>query len=436
MIDQHYDLHAKEKTIEDINAWPDVDLVAVTGDIVATGGNAGEYAFAKLFFSKLTKPVCFIGGNHDYIYPDSFLLDPATGHHLKEASPERRAGKLQRFKETWGMRELFYSRRMGNYLLVFLTPDALTGNDSCRITDRQLDWLKTELQRNRTTATIIFFHAPLVGTGTGGRDDAGKGDGDLNYAEPKVGIRAALRDNPQVFMWVSGHVHIAPTNEDFKSPRNLYENHVMVIHNPDMNGSSRLHNTDTTSTKHENQWTNSLFLYPDRVEIRTYDHKQGVWLHDLDRTVAPWAGRGYGLYGFPGAPLAREPSDYGLFLDTTDHFRPACNLGINSRFVGIDFNFDPPRAPQLTNLEHRPEEQEFSCLRVAELVNGSTLGRKKSGRTLPAGPLSSKPVGGGGSFTRRRCFRSPSCHRIIHLPISHSPPPIMGDWRSAGFQQP
>ncbi len=277
-------LPAKEQAIADINHWQDVDLVVVTGDIVATGGDASEYAFAKQFFKKLTKPACFIGGNHDYIYPDHFVLNPATGHHVKEKSPELRAKKLQRFKETWGLPELFYGKRMNNYFLVFLTPDSLTGNDSCRMTTRQVDWLKTELQRNKNMGTIIFFHAPLEGTGTGKRDDPDKSK-DNPYAEPREKIQTILKENPQVFLWVSGHVHIAPSNEDFKSPQNLYENHVMVIHNPDMNGTSRLHNTDTSSTKHNNLWTNSLFLYRDRVEVKTFDHKKSDWLHNLDRTI-------------------------------------------------------------------------------------------------------------------------------------------------------
>lgn len=284
-------LAAKEQAVAEINRWKDVDLVAVTGDIVATGGDASEYALAKEFFKKLTKPASFIGGNHDYIYPDQFVLNPETGHHFKEKSPELRARKLQRFKETWGLPELFYSRRMDHYLLVFLSPDALTGNDACRMTLRQLQWLRSELQRNKQLATMIFFHGPLTGTGIGKIDDSEKSQ-DSPYAEPSAEIHGILKENPQVFLWVSGHVHIAPTNEDFKAPRNLYDQRVMVIHNPDMNGTSRLHNADASSTKHNDLWTNSLFLYRDRVEVKTFDHKRREWLRNLDRTIVRANGHG------------------------------------------------------------------------------------------------------------------------------------------------
>src|SRR5512143_770866 len=99
-------LAQKEKALATINSWPDVDLVAVTGDIVATGGDRDQYAFAQRFFANLDKPKAFVGGNHDYIYPDSYPINKATGHHEKEASPAIRQQKLERFKQTWGLQEI------------------------------------------------------------------------------------------------------------------------------------------------------------------------------------------------------------------------------------------------------------------------------------------------------------------------------------------
>ena len=108
---------------------------------------------------------------------------------------------------------------------------------------------------------------------------------DSYNAEPVEKIRQILLQNPQVFMWVAGHLHIAPTNRDFKSEINLYEKQVVVLHNTDMNGDSILADADLKSTKHDAIWTNSLFLYPDRVVVKTYDHKQGVWLTNLERVI-------------------------------------------------------------------------------------------------------------------------------------------------------
>jgi predicted phosphohydrolase len=279
-------LPQKEKAVATINSWPDVDLVAITGDIVATGGDREQYAAAQRFFAKLDKPKAFMGGNHDYIYPNSYPVNAATGHHLKETSPEARQKKLELFKATWGLPELFYSQRAGNYLLVFLTPDDLVSENYAQMTDRQLNWLESELRSNKSLPTIIFFHAPLKGTYASQRILKSKSTGSYN-AEPSEKIRQILLQNPQVFIWVAGHLHIAPPNRDFASEINLYEKQVMVIHNPDMNGRSLFSDTDMKSTPHETIWTNCLFLYPDRVVVKTYDHPQGLWLDHLERKILP-----------------------------------------------------------------------------------------------------------------------------------------------------
>ncbi len=38
---------------------------------------------------------------------------------------------------------------------------------------------------------------------------------------------------------------------------------------------------------HDNIWTNSFFLYPDRVVIKTYDQKKGYWLEEKTREIRP-----------------------------------------------------------------------------------------------------------------------------------------------------
>ena len=37
----------------------------------------------------------------------------------------------------------------------------------------------------------------------------------------------------------------------------------------------------------ERIWTNSLFFYPDRVVVKTFDHKAGAWMEKLERTILP-----------------------------------------------------------------------------------------------------------------------------------------------------
>ncbi|HUK99935.1 MAG TPA: metallophosphoesterase, partial [Nitrospirota bacterium] len=134
---------------------------------------------------------------------------------------------------------------------------------------RELEWLRTELNKNNKVPTIIFFHAPLIGTL---RNYNSKINTSTRIAQPSDKIHALLLSNPQVFLWVSGHTHTPPTEQSFASPINVYDTHVTNIHNTDMN--------------RETIYTNSLYLYPDKVVIRTYNHKKGIWLPEFDRTIA------------------------------------------------------------------------------------------------------------------------------------------------------
>jgi len=79
--------------------------------------------------------------------------------------------------------------------------------------------------------------------------------------------------NAQIFLWVSGHTHTPATNESFASGINLYEKQVTNIHNGDMNRGTI--------------WTNSLYLYPDKVVIKTFNHKKGVWMENTERIIIP-----------------------------------------------------------------------------------------------------------------------------------------------------
>ncbi len=254
---------AKQSIISDINAWEDVNRIVATGDLLGSYGTEAEYAAAKAFFGKLNKPVSAITGNHDYIY---IGRDPEF-KFIRGNSEERHA-KLERFKREFNQQQLYYTQESGRYLLVFLSTDSLDSKVLCQFSQAQMNWLAGVLAKHPNRPTIIFAHAPLAGTLT-------------NYnsyintpsfiAQPETDIRDLLRQNPQVFMWVSGHTHTPATNKDFDSPINLYDGRVHNIQNPDLN--------------REVIWTNSLYLYPDKVVIKTFRHSDKTWLDSLERTI-------------------------------------------------------------------------------------------------------------------------------------------------------
>lgn len=265
-VKQQKIIKAKDKVIETINAWEDVSQVVVLGDIVADLGTDKEYAYAADYFSKLNKPLSLVTGNHDYIYEESLS---AEGKRVR-AEADARERKLDRFKETLNLPELFYSQRVGNYLLLFLSVDSLDSRYLAQMSERQLTWLRKQLENNLALPTIVFFHAPLHGTVSNYNATV---NSPSFIAQPEQAIADIISSNPQIFLWVSGHNHTPATNPDFASAINVYAGSVTNIHNSDMD--------------RETIWTNSLYLYQDRVVIKTFNHKTADWINGLERTIYP-----------------------------------------------------------------------------------------------------------------------------------------------------
>jgi 3',5'-cyclic-AMP phosphodiesterase len=255
---------AKNKVLEDINNWQDVGEIAVLGDVVGDTGTDKEYAYAENFFSKLHKPISFITGNHDYIYQDN----PSSSGHYVKGDAKSRLLKLEKFKQAFGLSQLFYEKKVAGYLLIFLSIDSLDSPYLAQMSQEELSWLKATLKNNSKVPTIIFFHAPLEGTLSDYNTKANK----PSYcAQPAAEIDKIIESNKQIALWVSGHTHTPATNPSFASNINLYKGRVLNVHNSDM---------ERTTI-----WTNSLFLYPDKIVIRTFNHKTETWMPELERTV-------------------------------------------------------------------------------------------------------------------------------------------------------
>jgi 3',5'-cyclic-AMP phosphodiesterase len=257
-------LAAKQRLRKTLNGWTDVEQVVVLGDLCEDRGTAEEVAVAKQFFAGLRHPTRFLVGNHDYFYEDALS---AEGRRVR-GSPASRAAKLARFKEAFGLSEVYASRRLGPYLLLFLSTDDLDSPNLAQISDRQLTWLRDRLREQPTAPTAIFFHAPLRGTLLNYNERV---DRDGFVAQPAAELRALLLANRQVFLWVAGHMHVAATNESFRAPVNVFENQVTAVH--------------VTDLERKHLWTTSLFFHPDRVVVKTFDHQAGGWMEELERTV-------------------------------------------------------------------------------------------------------------------------------------------------------
>lgn len=255
----------KLKVRNDINSWDDVALVAVVGDIVAESGSTLEYDSAKQYFADFSAPIMPVTGNHDFVYADR---QTSSGKLIRGDSSSRGL-KLERFREAFGLKHLSYTKELGPYLLVFLSLES--DNPAfllAQYSPEQLQWLREQLQKQPDKPTLIFSHPPLKDTLLPYNKSANTPS---FYAQPHHEIHQLLADYPQIFLWVSGHTHTPPNNVNFHSENNLFDGRVWNIHNTDMD--------------RETIWTRSLYLYPDKVVVRTFNHRTGQWLDDVERII-------------------------------------------------------------------------------------------------------------------------------------------------------
>ena len=259
--DQQAILAAKNGVIQDINAWDDVDAVTVVGDIVEQRAVPKEYAYIRQFFGRLTRKLWVINGNHDFLYKDE---PKANGKpDLADAASWKR--KLEYFRTFWQLPKRWYTKEVGKYHLIFLSAE--DGPLPTAIGAEQLEWLTADLEDHKQTPTLIFFHGPLYKTLLDYSDSVNT---KRSIAMPEERLHPLLDANPQVMLWISGHTHTPCTNASYAAVGiNQYNAHTYDIHNDCMD--------------RKQITTNSLYLYPDRIEVKTFNHKTGQWMPEFDR---------------------------------------------------------------------------------------------------------------------------------------------------------
>lgn len=253
---------AKEAALQGMNDWRDLDLAAFTGDMVQRSGDLSEYRLVRLVANSLKKRKAFIAGNHELLYTGS-------DGELRPGSCTERILHFARYTKIFG--PLYYAKEKNGYLLIFLSPDTVSGGAAVEISDQQLAWLDRTLAAHRQQPTIIFCHAPLEQTAVSERPGVSL-PSPRNSVQPAGRIRSILARNHQVLLWVSGHTHTTPADATFMDDANYYEDRVLNVYNSDWD--------------EETICTNSLYLYPDYILIRTYDHTHNTWLPAFDRTIA------------------------------------------------------------------------------------------------------------------------------------------------------
>jgi Icc protein len=259
----------KEKTVDEINTWNDVDLCVFTGDMTELAGSSYEYDLAKRLIDRVNHPKAYLAGNHEIVYSEV----PAVNGALQPANAAERFCHIQLFKKNFG--PLYSTKDLGSYLLVFLSADKIEGSIvgvkpvAVELSQAQLTWLKAVLKANRNRPTLIFCHTPLEGTIMPDSSE----NSPRNFTSPTKDIREILEKNPQVLVWASGHTHTPPTDPSFANEVNKFKGtSVLNVHNPAWEG--------------DEIWTNSYYLYDDKIVIRTWSHKNHQWMDQFDRTIS------------------------------------------------------------------------------------------------------------------------------------------------------
>lgn len=253
---------AKSKIITNINMWKDVDEVALLGDLAARYGCEEEFAWVDMYLDGLSTPWYAIAGNHDYAYAN----EPGEVGKLKRAPYATKQAKLLAFTKRYHLPSIYYARSIGKYRLLYLAPDA--GSDlNVELSQAQIDWLEGEISAHNKAPMLFFCHAPLMGTL---RTYGKKINTPSTTAQPADKLFDILGKCPKGSLWISGHTHTPVTNDSFADDSvNRFNANLVNIHNP------------TIDKRH--MCTNSLYLYPDRITVRTYDHTKGIWLDNLER---------------------------------------------------------------------------------------------------------------------------------------------------------
>lgn len=259
----------KQNLLKTVNAWADVDEVALLGDLAARYGNEKEFRVVDDYLGQLQFPYYAVAGNHDYAYKDE-PVETKNGkkHKLAAGTLAEKKAKLAAFQKRYHLPGAYYARDVGRCRLLYLSPDGC--HSSVEISDEQLVWLKKEIASHRNGPILFFFHGPIMGTL---RTYSKKINTVAATAQPSQKLLEILSAVPPGSLWISGHTHTPPTNDSYADIRvNRINENLVNIHNP------------TIDARH--LYTNSLYIYKDRIVIRTYDYNNGVWLDALERTFS------------------------------------------------------------------------------------------------------------------------------------------------------
>lgn len=129
----YYDIDVKEKflsVLKQINTYPNIDLLIISGDLAAYEGEIESYHWIKQQLAHLNMPYILMAGNHDVMKNLQQVFD------IKNVKNEM----------------LYFRTEIKGLALLFLDTASYT------LPQIQLDWLKQQPQ----VPSLLFMHHPPV----------------------------------------------------------------------------------------------------------------------------------------------------------------------------------------------------------------------------------------------------------------------------------
>lgn len=256
---------AFERARADVCALEPKALVCL-GDLGsgAASGTRDAFERARDYLASFEVANRAILGNHDLERIDAFASD---------------ADAVACFSDVFGLEAAYGTIELGDALGVLLSSTGFRDNRGYKhevsIDAEQFDWLRTTLRDNRSRPTIIFSHAPPLGSHLRVLQypHLRAGNAWLNQSNAPGRFLPLLNDNPQVRLWFSGHNHLGQHYQDSAS----LVGRCLFVHTGVIGGSSR----DGAHHSRVVCWDGDTIGNHGEIRIDTFDHAEHRVIDDV-----------------------------------------------------------------------------------------------------------------------------------------------------------
>ncbi|MBW2292961.1 MAG: metallophosphoesterase [Deltaproteobacteria bacterium] len=183
------------------------EAIVCLGDLGSgpASGTRGSFEAAREYLASFDVPCFSILGNHDLERLDLFATD---------------AEAVRSFCEAFESEQPYRSIELGAFMGVLLSSTGFRDNrgysHEVSIDDEQFDWFRRTLEANALRPTVVFSHAPPLGSHLRVLQypHLRAGNAWLNQSNRPQRFMDLLAQHPQVRLWFSGHNHLGQQYPD------------------------------------------------------------------------------------------------------------------------------------------------------------------------------------------------------------------------------